>query len=86
MKLKSTKTNRGFALINFEDDNGATDGHIWLGVDDPDPQIRNPNGPGWVPYAIPEEVLLTTRMHLTRKQVKKLLPVLEHFVKTGLLP
>mgnify|MGYP006958843775 CR=1 FL=1 len=35
------------------------------------------------PYEIPKEVLLTTRMHLTQKQVKDLIPILQKFVDTG---
>ena len=33
--------------------------------------------------SVPDEVLMTTRMHLNRKQVAKLLPVLQKFVDTG---
>lgn len=38
---------------------------------------------GWVPYEIPSEVFLHTRMHLNQDQVKALLPILEKFVRTG---
>lgn len=41
---------------------------------------------GWVKYPLPEEVLLTTRMHLTQEQVKALLPILQHFAETGEFP
>lgn len=71
----------------------ASEDTIWFGVDNPDPKIMASQAlslgvetnktTGWVPYPIPEEVLLSTRMHLTRKQVKDLLPILKHFVKTG---
>lgn len=71
----------------------ATEDCIWLGIDDADPQIMASDAKklglptntdcGWVPYHIPSEVLLSTRMHLTRKQVKALLPILKHFAKTG---
>lgn len=71
----------------------ATEDAIWFGVDDADPKIlaskaraygvTTSETTGWVPYPIPTEVLLTTRMHLTREQVADLLPVLEHFVATG---
>jgi hypothetical protein len=73
---------------------------IWLGVIDAKPQIMAREAirlglkpreggeadNGWVPYEVPDEVMMTTRMHLTRAQVKKLLPALKHFVKTGELP
>ena len=57
---------------------------IWLGVDDAKPQIMKsdalklgielPPGEatGWMPYQIPPEVLLTTRMHVERGQVQAL--------------
>ena len=71
----------------------ATIDAIWLGVDDPDPKIMCVDADrlgiprqaqnGWQPYDIPKEVLVNTRMHLTRKHVKKLLPVLKHFAETG---
>jgi uncharacterized protein with von Willebrand factor type A (vWA) domain len=40
-------------------------------------------GTGWVKYPIPDDVLLTTRMHLNRQQVKTILPILKKFVRTG---
>lgn len=39
-----------------------------------------------MPYPIPEAVSLHTRMHLSRDQVRDLLPALQHFVDTGELP
>jgi len=96
--MKKRKTPRGFDIIEFKDYYGAacsmqksslaTKDAIWLGVDDADPKILafhvnggKPNG--WVKYDIPDEVNLTTRMHLTRAQVKELLPYLEKFVEAG---
>lgn len=75
----------------------ATEDCIWLGVDDADPKIMSSdaismglrkrtfdeNDNGWVSFDIPKEVLLNTRMHLNKKQVKMLLPILEKFVKDG---
>lgn len=66
------------------------EGAIWLGVNNADPQIlarlTPEGGNGWVPYPIPDEVLLTTRMHLTQDMAAALIPVLQHFVETGELP
>lgn len=97
MKIKLGSTNRGFDMIEFQDlyDNEcsiqksslATEDAIWIGVDNPKPQILAskvfPGGTGWIPYDIPEDVFLTTRMHLTQKQVKQLLPILTVFAETG---
>ncbi|GAF97073.1 unnamed protein product, partial [marine sediment metagenome] len=86
------KTERGFAYSEFEDLYGAkcslqksslaTDDAVWLGIDDPDPK----RGPPWKPYKLPSDVLVTTRMHLSREQVEAILPALQRFVATGELP
>ena len=66
---------------------------IWFGTADACPQIMASEAlaagvdttetTGWVPYPIPKNVLLTTRMHLTRELVAELLPILQRFVDTG---
>jgi hypothetical protein len=71
----------------------ATEDAIWFGIDNPEPEImasqaadfgiKTKETTGWVPYPIPEEVSLKTRMHLTRDQVAELLPILKRFVDTG---
>ena len=71
----------------------ADEDAIWLGVDNPDPKIlasrakefgvETDKTTGWVSFLIPEEVNISTRMHLTREQVIKLLPHLVKFVETG---
>ena len=69
---------------------------IWFGINEPEPMVlaahaarvgvHTKETTGWVPYPIPNEVLIHTRMHLTRDQVQKLLPILQHFVESGELP
>jgi hypothetical protein len=94
--MKKQYTSRGFGLFHFADSNGdkcslqqssSIESKIWLGVDDANPQImvsKTPQGgTGWVKYDIPDDVLLTTRMHLTRSNVLKLLPELIRFVISG---
>lgn len=71
----------------------ATEDCIWLGIIDAKPIVMASDAhkvgvvtketKGWVPYPIPEEVLLHTEMHLTRDQVRMLLPKLIEFVETG---
>jgi hypothetical protein len=71
----------------------ATEDAIWFGPSEPNPKILHGDAKrlgivtdadcGWVPYPLPEEVQCTTRMHLTRQQVAKLLPILERFASTG---
>lgn len=71
----------------------ATEDAIWLGVDDASPKIlaskaaelgiKTDETTGWVPYPVPKDVLLTTRMHLTQEMARDLLPALQRFVDTG---
>jgi hypothetical protein len=90
---------RGFRTIDFEDrydQSCSMEDAIWFGVNDADPKIMavdakrlgipTAQNVGWIPFHIPEEVLLSTRMHLTRDQVEEILPILQHFVDTGELP
>lgn len=77
MEINVTKTNRGFDLLEFRDhydaecslqkSSLATDDAIWFGPNNPNPDCFH----------------MTTRMHLTRDQVKMLLPFLHRFVETG---
>jgi hypothetical protein len=95
LKLKKTETARGFALIQFKDryetpcslqkSSLANEDAIWFGIDDAAPKRIIP-GQGWTPVEFPEGTSFQTRMHLTRAQVKKLLPLLQDFVETGELP
>jgi hypothetical protein len=74
----------------------ATEDAIWFGTASAEPKIMaaqasahgiDPgDGTGWVPFPIPREVSLNTRMHLTRGQVEELLPIFQHFVQYGELP
>lgn len=96
MQFVSKVTERGFSVVEFCDrydcrcsiqkSSLATEEAIWFGVADPNPHMASKTsqgGTGWVPYAMPDDVSIITRMHLTRKQVAELLPVLQHFVDTG---
>ena len=66
---------------------------IWVGCDSADPKvlaskagefgIETQETTGWVSYPIPEDVLLTTRMHLDRKQVEGLIEVLQRWLQKG---
>lgn len=73
----------------------ATDDRIWFGVNDGNPMIMasqakqygiDPvDGAGWVKFPIPDDVLISTRMHLNREQVSELIPYLQSFIETGTL-
>lgn len=63
---------------------------VWLGCDDAAQKVMASQAKmlgvatqetcGWVPYPIPEEVQLTTRMHLTREQVAALITHLQNWL------
>ena len=72
--------------------------YLWVGVDDPEPKVMRsqaasvglcvPAGEevsGWMPYPIPPQVLLSTRMHLNKDQVSGLVKRLQAWLKTGSL-
>jgi hypothetical protein len=90
--LKKSKTNRGFGLYTFIDKYGvecslqdsslATEPAIWFGVNEPNPK-KLTKEKGWEKYELPEDIHMSTRMHLTQEQVKKLLPILTFFAETG---
>ncbi len=66
---------------------------VWLGTDDAKPQViwheaaalgvQTTQTSGWVPYPIPKNVSLTTRMHLDRKQVEALVGHLSRWLENG---
>ena len=93
-------TNRGFLRGEFADEYGhscsiqessiVSPACIWLGVNDAEPKIMASETPeggtGWVPFNVPQNVLLHTRMHLNQEQVREILPLLTHFAEYGFLP
>jgi hypothetical protein len=85
------RNERGFEFQEFTDRYGAKcsiqksslafEDCIWLGIDKAEPKIQSPEG--WIPFEVPEGVLISTRMHLTRQMVIDLLPSLVKFANTG---
>ena len=71
----------------------ATEDCIWLGIKKAKPMImasdaiklgiKTDETTGWIDYLLPEEVFISTTMHLTQEQVKNLLPILIKFAETG---
>ena len=90
--MKAKGTERGFALISFEDYYGvecslqksslADIDAIWFGCNNANPR-QLIHGSGWVEIDMPDEYIANTRMHLAQDQVKELLPHLIKFAKTG---
>lgn len=94
--MKKQYTERGFGIYNFKDkykvecsiqkSSAASEDCIWLGANDIGLKHFKAYE-GWKDVdlinTIEEHYVANNRMHLTRKQVEKLLPILEKFVKTG---
>ena len=96
--MRVKRTNRGFGIVTFKDQyknkcslqksSLATKECVWLGCDEIGLKHFKA-GEGWkdipTPFSMEESWIANTRMHLTRAQVKKLLPHLIKFVETGRL-
>ncbi len=86
LALAFTRTNRGFPLWEFTDFYGvaaslqessiAYPGCIWLGADQRPANLNEPT----------TNLLENYRLHLSREQVKSLLPILVYFAEYGYVP
>jgi hypothetical protein len=86
--INDKSTDRGFSKLEFKDKYGqicrlqnsslATEGAIWLGVDNTGPHLDGPTGK--------KNENVHANMHLTRKQVETLLPYFKVFVERGYIP
>jgi len=76
-------TDRNGQACTLQKSSLADEDCVWLGVEDADPKIMardaarlglptNGQSTGWVPYHIPKEVLLSTRMHLNADMARSL--------------
>ena len=88
------------SLAVIENEDGTVNnplGWIWLGIVNANPKILKskardlgmelPPGEisGWMPYPLPDHVLLTTQMHLNETQVRGLIARLTLWLETGSL-
>jgi hypothetical protein len=55
---------------------------LWLGVNDPVPKVLVQNE-GWQPVPLPEDVLLSGRMHMNREMVIELVVKLRNWLDSG---
>jgi hypothetical protein len=70
---------------SIQKSSSAMEEAIWMGCSLPEPKMLVP-GKGWVDLKMPSEAvewIFNNRMHLTREQVRSLLPILQKFVDTG---
>ena len=103
--IELTETNRGFKIGGFTDRYGetcslqessiATEGCIWLGIDNPTLTLFETEQLGKYRQVTDKEagaalggfkLSASCRMHLTQDMVKALLPALQHFAETSYLP
>jgi len=88
------KTQRGFNIEEFTDLYGekcsiqesslATEEAIWFGIDDPELTVFEDENMGkYLVTKMPKHFSVSSRMHLSRKQVAEILPILQKFVETG---
>jgi hypothetical protein len=66
---------------------------VWLGISDPRPivmasqakqvGVKTSETVGWVPYPIPDEVMVHTLMHLNKEQAGQLVELLNRFIDSG---
>lgn len=88
-------TDRSNQKYSLQESSLATEDCVWLGLNSADPVIMEsdalklglalPEGEmsGWMPYPIPEQVHLSTRMHLNREQVTELVGRLQSWLENG---
>lgn len=87
-------TNRGFVIIKFKDDHNnecslqkssnALEDCVWLGIDNPRLTVfEDDKMEKYITTKLPQNWTVDSRMHLTRDQVTKLLPLLKSFSETG---
>ena len=81
---------------SLQQSSAASFNALWVGVDDPNPVILVTDAVrlglptfgkthGWVPYEIPNDVLLHTRMHMNEDQVRGMIAHLQSWLDTGSL-
>lgn len=88
------KTNRRFNFTEFNDLNHdkcslqisslATEDAIWFGIDNPKLVVfENDKKGAYIEAEMPSNFNVHSRMHLSRKQVSDLLPLLSNFSENG---
>lgn len=92
LQLNVGKTNRGFIYGELTDLYGqkcsiqesslAGPSAIWLGIDTPEVKVLRV-GIGLQDVELPEDVIITGRMHLSQSMVQELLPQLKYFAEHG---
>lgn len=95
-EVKPRATERGFGKVEFTDLYGsdcslqesslATEGAIWLGVDEGGHFNAKTSDEVWERHYSNMTRATGGRMHLSQGQAAALLPLLQHFVETGGLP
>ena len=77
MNIKTGRTPRGLISLESEDSRG-----VKFSIQESSSVDRA----AWIGIDVPKLKIRASEIHLTHKQVKELLPVFSHYVKTGILP
>ena len=83
---------------SIQKSSSAMEERIWIGVTDKNCRVMASNHPdlaakrtdcpphernnGWVDYPLPPDAVVTTRMHINRRQARKIAAILLHFSET----
>lgn len=92
--IQVKRNERGFENGKFKDSYNnecsiqksslAMNDFIWLGIDKPKLTVfKDENMGEYLETILPKNWMVNSRMHLSRKQVAELLPILQKFVDTG---
>lgn len=94
--FKETIDARGFKVIEFKDiyenelsiqESPNDKNSLLLNINDNNPSIMKSdpidNTEEWIDYSIPEDTYVNIRIHLSKEQIKELIPILQRFVDTG---
>ena len=92
--MKIENTQRGFTRAEWDDlygnrcslqkSSSAMYDAVWLGISDPEINVMVDGG--WKAVAVPEGAVIHSRMHLSQKMVRDMLPALQYFAEHGELP
>jgi len=92
--MQIERTERGFEEVKFEDSynnkciiqksSKAVDDFIWIGISEPKLTVfEDKKMESYINTVLPDNWMVHSQMHLSRKQVAELLPILQRFVDTG---
>ena len=94
MILRETIDNRGLKVIEFRDIcdiefsiKKCPNELLQININDSEPSILkydpDDNREEWIDYSIPEDTYVNIKIHLSKEQVKEIIPILCNYAYTG---